>query len=432
MIYTNLFYFNSILTIGGIETWFYYLSIFYKNIDITVMYQNGDNKQINRLKKRFRCVKWNGKDTVECQNLFVNFNREIIEHAIVHNKIYLVLHGDYKDMVNRKQLKEGNIPLDERVEYIGISKTVCDSWYQLTGKKASLSYNPVVKFKPLKQIRLVSAQRLSNEKGGKRIEKLIYELDRYCYKYDADYVYDIYTNDYGKRVLNGIARNKHVNIKEPRLDINRLLNNYDYTICLSDNEGYCYTAVESLVAGTPCVITPLPVFKELGFNAKNSITLEFDCSNIEYVVKSMFQKKFDFQYKEKKDSYHEFLIDMPNTYIYEKEESMAKIKALMNYEDKHEGKSIKKGDVYETSEERAKQIVEAVYVSKVSGMAMKYAEHTNDDVNVEWQMPFEEHIEEPSFEIAEDIPNDVEEVLEEPKREVTPKKERKKKSNKTK
>lgn len=423
IVYPNLFYFQSICQIGGIESWFYYLSILYSDIDITVLYRHGDSLQINRLKRRFRCIEWNGKDKVECENLFINFNREILDYAIVHNKKYLVLHGDYLDMINRGQLVRKNLPLDSRVdEYIGISQTVCDSWFKLTGIMPKLSYNPVVSFIPLRQLRLISAQRMSSEKGGNRIVAMVRKLDEYCLKNDVDYSWDIYTTDDGSNKLSTLKRNKHINIHTPRLDINRLYQNYDYLISLTDNEGYCYTVVEALNVGTPCVVTPLPVFKELGIDETNSITLDFKLKNIGSVIEQMFNKKLKFTYTPRKDSYNEFLINKPNEYKFNREvKNMARIKALMNYEDKYEKKSIKTGDVYETTDERAKEITSSTYFMKANGLPMKYAEYTDDVINVAWQEPIrEEKIEK----VAEIIEANIDTAEEKPKK--APKKNKKK------
>lgn len=429
VIYPNVFYFQTLSQIGGIESWFYYLSIKYHKIDITVLYKNADELQLNRLKKRFRCIKWNGVDEIECENLFVNFNREILAHAKVHNKTYLVLHGDYLDMMKRGQLSKANMPIDKRIdEYIGISKVVCESWYKITGIMPSLSYNPIVNFIPLKQLRLISAQRMSSEKGGNRIIEMVKKLDKYCIENDVDYVWDIYTTDDGSDKLNTLKRNKHINIKTPRLDINRLYSNYDYLVSLTDNEGYCYTVVEALCVGTPCVVTPLPVFKELGLNNSNSITLEFNLSNIPSVIEQMYSKKLTFNYEPKKDSYDEFLINKPNKYKYSKEvESMARIKALMNYEDKYEKRNIKTGDVYETTDERAKKITSATYFLKSNGLPMKYADYTDDVINVSWQEPIRQ---EKIKEVAEVIENVDNVADEKPKKTV--KKSKKKNNGETK
>ena len=45
---TNLYYFHSILEIGGIETFFYYLAKKYKDWDLTIVYKEGNAKQLER------------------------------------------------------------------------------------------------------------------------------------------------------------------------------------------------------------------------------------------------------------------------------------------------------------------------------------------------------------------------------------------------
>lgn len=104
---------------------------------------------------------------------------------------------------------------------------------------------------------------------------------------------------------------------------------------------------------------------------------------------------------------------------------MAKIKALMNYKDNYEGKEIKEGDVYDTTEERAKQITSSTYHSLADGKTTKYAEYTEEEINVGWQKPNEEEKEEPVVESVEENIEEPKEVVEEPKEEVKPKKKRK-------
>lgn len=427
--YNNVFYFRSILSIGGIESWFHYLSEKYSDKDITIFYVYADPLQLRRLTKKVRCIQWDCKSKVECNNLFVNFNKEILDYAIVHNKTYCVLHGDYKDMVKRGQLGKKLLPIDDRVdEYIGVSQTVCDSWYELTGIIASLSYNPITLQKPLRELRICSAQRLSAEKGKERIIKLCKELDKYCLKNGYTYSYDIYTNDYGNNILKTLTQNEHITIKKPRIDVNRLFINYDYFVQLSDNEGYCYSIVEALCRGVQCVVTPVPVFKELGLNKSNSITLEFDCSNVSEVVEEMFYRNYhtakSFIYEPKEDSWSDFIINAPSTYAY-KEEEMKRIKALINYRDTVEKQDIKAGDIYETTDERVKQITSSVYYSKKSGEPMKYAVETTESINVSWQenTPIEE-VKEPEVEVVENVA-EAEQEIEKPVKK-TPKNRRKK------
>ena len=48
--YTNIFYFDRLNKIGGVETFFYEIAKKYCDNDITVFYSYGDLKQIQRLK----------------------------------------------------------------------------------------------------------------------------------------------------------------------------------------------------------------------------------------------------------------------------------------------------------------------------------------------------------------------------------------------
>ena len=107
MIYkcVNAYYFYYINTIGGIESHLYYIAKKYNNLDITIFYHEGDPQQLFRLKKLIRCIKITPNDKVICKKLFCCFNREILDQCEAEEKI-LVLHGDYKDMVERGQILE--------------------------------------------------------------------------------------------------------------------------------------------------------------------------------------------------------------------------------------------------------------------------------------------------------------------------------------
>lgn len=326
MKYGNLIYFQHLNTIGGIETWFYNISVLYGDLDITVIINRGSMPQIKRLAKNVRVIIWDGKQTFECERLFVNFNLGIIPF-VKADKVYCCLHGDYADMVQRKQLSIENLPFDSRVdEYIGVSQTVCDSWFKLTGIKATLCYNPVLPTKRKKVLKLCSAQRLSREKGKDRIKALAHALDNVCVNTDSTWIWDIYTDD-----TNAIS-NKNIYYRSPRLDVTDLYGAYDWFVLLSDNEGYCYSAVESLLRGVPCVVTDLPVFKELGLTEGNSIKMNLDTSNVFTVAAQMFTKQLQFDYEPPKDIWRSLFADVKSTYEYKEEKLMLhKVEALNTY-----------------------------------------------------------------------------------------------------
>ena len=327
MKYGNIIYFAHINSIGGIESWFYYLSELYKDLDLTVVVNSGSQPQINRLARNIRVILWDGKTRFECEHLFINFNLNIIPF-VTANKISLIIHGDYEDMVRRGQLTVNNLPVHPKVdEYIGITQHVCDAWERLTGFKTKLCYNPVLVPKKHKTIRTCSAQRMSKEKGRDRIKYLVTMLDRYCAVSGDTWLWDIYTDD------TKAIHHPNIEYKRPKLDIVEYYTAYDWFVALSDNEGYCYSVVENLVRGVPCVVTDLPVFRELNLNDTNSLILKMDLSNIFEVAKDMFTKKLDFEYQPPKDNWGSMFENIKSTYKYKEEAVMQnKVRALDTYQ----------------------------------------------------------------------------------------------------
>lgn len=351
MEFINVFYFSLISPIGGIESWYYYISKLYNDYDITLLYKSGNERQLNRLRKNIRCVKWDGKTRIRCKRLFVNFDTPILPFADAEEVIF-VCHGDYKKMVEYGHTDASNLKVIAHNPQINrclaCSKTAQEAFFEITGVMPELCYNPVALDEPKRVIRLCSAQRMTNEKGKKRIVQLVKELDRYCARHDTEYEYDMFTND--PRPI----ENDRVRARTPRVDVNRYFGSYDYFIALSDAEGYCYSVVESLCRGTPVVVTPVPVFTELGCNAKNSITLEYDCSNVASVVQQMFEKHLKFKYTPKESTLGDYLIKSENTY---KATAMT-VRCIATYRDIQLDRTVKEGEKFTLDKERAQYLID--------------------------------------------------------------------------
>ena len=303
----NIYYFHSILEIGGIETFFYYLAKKYSNYDLVIVYQIGNAKQLERLEQYVHCVQYRPGMHFKCERAFFNFNTDIIESVQANKDYYLVLHGDYKAMVEQKQLDKKNLPGNGKItKYIGISKQVCDTWKELTGHEAILCYNPFMPDTPKKHYIFVSATRLSVEKGGGRILKLAEAMD----KAGLDYEWRVFSN----RTING-KLSPNIKILKPTLNIIDEIIKADFLVQLSDNEGYCYSVVEALYNKIPVIKTPIPVFDEIGLDDTNSITLKFDCSNCQEVINKILNTNFDFTYIPKEDKWGELLEPGESQYL---------------------------------------------------------------------------------------------------------------------
>ena len=336
MHYKNIFYFSYLNKIGGIETFFYYLSKKYKDWDITIFYQAGDINQIKRLKQYVRVNKYKGEH-IKCDKAFFCFNLDIIDN--VEAKEYIqIAHGDYKSM----GLKPNIHP--KITKYVGVSNQVCNTYKEVTGYETETVYNPIELDKPKKVLNLISATRLTKEKGKDRIIKLAKIFD------DAQipYLWTIFTDD-----INAID-NPNIIYMKPRLDIINYIANADYLVQLSDNEGFCYSVVEALCVGTPVIVTECPVFKELGVTNNNGFILDFDLSNIP--INDIYNGLPEFKYSPKEDNWYNILEKGNSTY---KEELEMKylVEALDIYEkdnitDNELERIPKAGERFEVSKER--------------------------------------------------------------------------------
>ena len=300
---SNAYYFRTITHIGGIQTHLYYIAKKYGKYDITIFCHEIDQRQLHRLRQYVRVVELKPGDTVICDNLFCCFNREILDQCEANHK-YLVLHGDYEDIVRREQGFMKNLPIDPRIDkYLGVSQHVCDSWERLTGIHAEYIGEPVIVPKPKKPILLCSATRLSPEKGWERMKRLATGMA----SQGISFIWMVFTNSIKKEDVPGMV------FLPARLDITEILPMFDAVVQLSDNEGFCLTVAEALLCGVPVITTDLPVFKELGLNDTNSVRLPFDMEDIPYdKIKALVKKKP--KWKAPEDKWDEYLSHEPSWY----------------------------------------------------------------------------------------------------------------------
>ena len=263
--YVNVFYFNTLNSIGGIETFFYQLGKKYGDkFDITLFYQNADPLQVSRLSKYMRVKKYRDGMKIRCKRAFLCFNIEIIDN-IEADKYYQMLHGDYTSL--------GVYPKTSPkiTKYISVSEVVRDAYKKGKGEDSIVCYNPFIPEKPRKVLHLISATRLTKDKGYHRMVTLSQALDAA----NIPYIWTVYTDG------GGVFKSPNVIVRPPRLDIIDYIADADYYVQLSDAEGYCYSVVEALTAGTPVIVTDFKVAREIGVvDRKNGFILPMDMTEI--------------------------------------------------------------------------------------------------------------------------------------------------------
>lgn len=293
--HSNILYVRDITALGGVETWAYEIAKKYHNLDLAVVVKTIDFHQLQRLSKLVPVYKHTNQK-IECDVAVTNYDTSIIPYINAKVGIYSAVHADYENPAyNCKYPTHPKIK-----EYICITKHIAESWGRITGNKnLRLCYNPLSIEEYKRPIVLLSATRLSKEKGKNRMQQFATALDNAGVKY----VWLVFTDD------TDAIKSPNVVFLPSRLDIGRWFEIADYVVQLSDTEACSYTIAESLFRNIPIIATPLPYLDEIGVeDGKNAYIMEFDCSNLNDIVKKITNvPKFNF--KKWEDDYGNIFTD---------------------------------------------------------------------------------------------------------------------------
>lgn len=310
---------------------------------MVVYYSSGDLTQIKRLSKNIEVHQYHG-EKIKCNRFFVNYSLSIIDNVIA-NEYIQIIHADYKALGKRPNLHK------KITKYIGVSKVACDSFKELTGLECELMYNPVLPDKSDKMLLLVSATRLTEEKG----KDIMIEIGKKLNALGRPWLWLIFTND-----TNAI-RNENIIYMSPRLDISSFLEKADYVVQVSKSESFGLTVNESLVLGTPVLLTDLPIWKELGVeNGKHG-----------WIIENIDTFDFNLLYKDLGKVKYESPVDKWGKYISDKSEynglENVKVEILETIDDMESGKRHRKGDIVEFPRWRVNRMIDDNVAREIRG-----------------------------------------------------------------
>lgn len=342
--HSNIFYVTDFNVIGGVEQYVYEVVKKYQHLDIGVIYKTADKKQIRRLKRFVPVYQYDGQK-IKCDKLFCNYDSEFASHVEAKKKIQII-HAMYKT--------QGIIPVinKEIDEYIAVSKIAADEFKELTGIECKVARNPLTIAEDEMQeiLYLISATRLTSEKGKDRMEKLANELDKTGIKW----LWLVFTND-----TNAI-RNKSIAYLPPRLDVRpyiKMIQGKGYGVQLSSCEGDCYFTRECEAFGIPLLVTPLPSFEEQGLvEGKNCYYIPFDV-NISDKIEKIIHNVPVYKGYIGEDKYDELLVNTKSKY---KEEDYMKVevKCIYSFTDLEAKKDRELNEIWECTRERGEHLEE--------------------------------------------------------------------------
>lgn len=356
--HANLIYMPYLNVIGGTEQFVYELAKKYYMYDIAVIYKEAHPKQLERLKQFVRVIHYD-KQKFKCKKLFCNYATDICKDVEAEEYIQ-VIHAMYRT----NKIRPVNEP--KITKYLAVSNTAKKEYESISNVNCEVFRNPLTfsgedKKKP---ILLISATRLTREKGKDRMVKLANLLDKAGIKW----LWLIFTND------TSVIEHPNIAYMKPRLDIRPYLQLATYGVQLSDCEGDCYFTRECEALGIPLLVTPIPSFEEQGLiDGKNCYYLPYDMQ-INDIEKVNDVPKYKGYIGE---DHWEDILDHTRTNYKEEIDMKFKVRALPTYKelgctDNELGRIPQPGEIFEVSGERLEMLTDPsknshnrVFVEKV-------------------------------------------------------------------
>ena len=256
-----VFYYTWIQEIGGVETFFFNfcqkMSEFY---DIAILYDRFESAQIQRLRRLVPCYH-NGDHKIKCDTLIINgiFDK-LPPKVIAKRKIRLV----HTCKIPKYNILSVPNDCDEK---IFVSEASRNSF----NESGTVISNMPGEIESKKALVLLSATRLTEEKGFNRMLKLAEKLKLY----QIPFIWLVFTAHNDRKFPDGFVK------LPPTLDIKPYIAKVDYLVQLSDIEAFCYSLQEALQLKVPVLTTPFEAIKEVGvIDGENGYILPFDIEEL--------------------------------------------------------------------------------------------------------------------------------------------------------
>ena len=347
-------YCGNTATIGGVETFIYnFCKEMCQYYDILVLYTDRmDGLQIIRLAEYVQ-VKRNDGKLIQC-NTAINIRlTDVMPRNVKYKELIQMSH-------TCQLAKSGKWHWTIKKNYdklVFVSQAAADSFAD-----QKLDYQVIPNLtnpdKPRKSLLLVSACRLTWEKGEERV----YQLAQAFRNKNIPFVWLVFSNQPLKRVIPGVVHCPST------LDVRAYFQKADYVVQLSDIESFCYTLAEALELGTPVLTTPLEVLPEIGFkDGKNGYVIPFDMKDID--VEKIYKcvphfKALPCRNTELIEQWRKLLGNTTPTHSYDPGDGFIEVVALQNYNDLELQRYIPIGTKLKMRKERALALISANLVGR--------------------------------------------------------------------
>lgn len=251
----------------GICTWVHnFCANMYKDHSILVLSNTYSDEILKSLKQYAECQVYDKNREYNCDLYIHNYQDNEIRQNIKAEKTYVMLHCDYAAMSHMPDF-------DINQKYIAVSVEAARNMRNAYGLDCRTIAPFVMEYRPKPILKLVSATRLTTEKGYLRMVKLCELLKAHNVRFQwlvfAETPKPI--ADIPEFICMG---------PQPNDVVMDYMFDADYVVQLSDHEGFCYSVHESLSMGTPCIVSDIPVFQNVIKNGYNGYRIPLDMSDV--------------------------------------------------------------------------------------------------------------------------------------------------------
>ena len=251
---------------NGYISWIKQLGKCYKDkYDVVILYDEINEKTKKSFEEYFKCIKRETDKIYLCNRLLVTYSSYFYPKNIVNlDKNYLFIHGNMSDYENAMKYYD-----DIYTNYVAVSKvaSIKAKGYFPTDE-IEYVLNPYKLDREVKKrMKLTSTLRSTKVKRIDRIEKMAKLMD----ELDIPYTWEVFTDKNENTNIKGLIFRERIPDPLP------YVKDSDYFVLLSDSESFSYSVIEALSVNTKVVVTPLPVYNEIGvIEDENAIVIPFE------------------------------------------------------------------------------------------------------------------------------------------------------------
>lgn len=250
---------------NGYVSWVRELGKYYKGkYEVAVLHTVINDNTKETFNKYFQCINIRPDTLYMCDRLLVTYSDYFYpKNIICLDKNYLFIHGNMSDYDNARKYYD-----DIYTNYIAVSKTAAEKavgYFPTNNIEYVINPYTVEEVQP--RLKLTSTLRSTPVKRMDRIEKMAQLMN----KLKIPYTWEVFTDKKENTNVNGLIYRKRTANPLPYVA------DSDYLVLLSDSESFSYAVIEALSVNTKVVVTPLPVYKEIGvIEDENAIIIPFE------------------------------------------------------------------------------------------------------------------------------------------------------------